>query len=96
MIKSTSGNKKSLLTTSRRISEFSNKREPKPTDTIVYMDGTFDLFHIGHVETLKRAKEMGDYLLVGVHDDQTVNLYKGSNFPIMGLNDRVMCVLSTK
>lgn len=88
--------KKNLLTTSRRISEFSNKKEPKPNDTIVYMDGTFDLFHIGHVETMKRAKEMGDYLIVGVHDDQTVNYYKGSNFPIMSLHDRVMCVLSTK
>lgn len=88
--------KKILLTTSRRISEFSNKREPKPNDIIVYMDGTFDLFHIGHVETMKRAKEMGDYLIVGIHDDQTVNYYKGSNFPIMSLHDRVMCVLSTK
>jgi ethanolamine-phosphate cytidylyltransferase len=94
--KTSSGHKKNLLTTSRRISEFSNKKEPKPTDTIVYMDGTFDLFHIGHVETMRRAKEMGDFLIVGVHDDQTVNYYKGSNFPIMSLHDRVMCVLSTK
>ena len=88
--------KKNLLTTSRRISEFSNKREPNPGDSIVYIDGAFDLFHIGHIETLKRAKAIGDYLIVGVHDDQTVNLYKGSNYPIMSLNDRVMCVLSTK
>ncbi|OMJ80538.1 hypothetical protein SteCoe_19180 [Stentor coeruleus] len=94
--KTSSEHKKNLLTTSRRISEFSNKKEPKPTDTIVYMDGTFDLFHIGHVETMRRAKEMGDFLIVGVHDDQTVNYYKGSNFPIMSLHDRVMCVLSTK
>jgi ethanolamine-phosphate cytidylyltransferase len=91
-----SAEKKNSLTTSRRLSEFSNKREPKPNDIIVYMDGTFDLFHIGHVETMKRAKELGDYLIVGIHDDQTVNYYKGSNFPIMGLHDRVMCVLSTK
>jgi ethanolamine-phosphate cytidylyltransferase len=96
VIKSTTKNKKHLLTTSRRISEFSNKKEPKPGDVIVYMDGTFDLFHIGHVETIKRAKELGDYLIVGIHDDQTVNYYKGSNFPIMELHDRVMCVLSTK
>lgn len=88
--------KKNLLTTSRRISEFSNKKEPKSNDVIVYIDGTFDLFHVGHVETLKRAKSMGDYLIVGVHDDQTVNFYKGSNFPIMSLHDRVLCVLSTK
>ena len=96
VIKTTSGRKKNLLTTSRRISEFSNKRDPKPDDVIVYIDGTFDLFHIGHVETIRRAKEMGDYLIVGIHDDQIVNYHKGSNFPIMGLHDRVMCVLSTK
>lgn len=94
--KTRSTEKKNSLTTSRRLSEFSNKREPKPNDVVVYMDGTFDLFHVGHVETMKRAKELGDYLIVGVHDDQTVNYYKGSNFPIMGLHDRVMCVLSTK
>lgn len=87
---------KSMLTTSRRISEFSNKREPRINDNIVYIDGTFDLFHVGHVETLRRAKEFGNYLLVGVHDDQTVNHYKGSNYPIMSLHDRVMCVLSIK
>ena len=94
--KALSTDKKNSLTTSRRLSEFSNKREPRPDDVVVYMDGTFDLFHAGHVETMKRAKELGDYLVVGVHDDQTVNYHKGSNFPIMGLHDRVMCVLSTK
>lgn len=87
---------KHLLTTSRRLSEFSNKREPQPGDVIVYIDGTFDLFHVGHVETLKRAKSLGNFLIVGVHDDATVNRYKGSNFPIMSLHDRAMCVLSTK
>lgn len=33
-----------LLTTSRRISEFSSKKEPESGDVIVYIDGTFDLF----------------------------------------------------
>lgn len=87
---------KYMLTTSRRISEFSNKREPRAEDSIVYMDGTFDLFHVGHVETLRKAKELGDYLVVGVHDDETVHMFKGSNFPIMTVHDRAMCVLSCK
>ena len=89
-------NQKTLLTTSRRIAEFSNASKPKPGDKVVYIDGTFDLFHIGHLETIKKAKELGNYLIVGIHDDQTVNEHKGSNFPIMSLHDRVMCVLSMK
>jgi len=31
--------------------------------------GTFDLFHIGHLRILERARELGDYLLVGVSSD---------------------------
>lgn len=58
-----------FLPTSKRIVQFSEGREPAPGDKVVYVDGTFDLFHTGHIEFLKRAKELGDYLLVGVHDD---------------------------
>lgn len=38
--------------------------------------GTFDLFHIGHLNILKRAKELGDYLIVAVSSDD-FNLIKG-------------------
>lgn len=58
------------LPTSKRIVQFSEGREPKETDRVVYVDGTFDLFHIGHIEFLKRAKALGDFLIVGVHNDQ--------------------------
>lgn len=84
-----------FLATTRRIFEFSN-RNAKQHGKVVYVDGSFDLFHIGHVETLKKAKALGDFLIVGVHDDQTVNLHKGSNYPIMNLYERVLNVLAIR
>lgn len=38
--------------------------------------GTFDLLHVGHINILKRAKELGDYLIVGLSTDQ-FNYIKG-------------------
>ncbi|ORZ26392.1 hypothetical protein BCR41DRAFT_380199 [Lobosporangium transversale] len=85
-----------FLPTSRKIVQFSEGREPQPGDKVVYVDGTFDLFHTGHIEFLKRAKQMGDYLLVGIHDDQTVNAIKGVNYPLMNLHERVLSVLACR
>lgn len=38
--------------------------------------GTFDLFHIGHLNIIKRAKKLGDYLIVGISSDK-FNVIKG-------------------
>ena len=39
---------------------------------------------------------MGDYLLVGVHDDEAIKKVRGPNFPLMSLNERVLSVLSCR
>jgi len=69
--------------------------EPKQDDIIVYIDGVFDLFHIGHVEILKEAKKLGTYLIVGIHDDETARSYK-ERPAIMNIHERVLGVLSCR
>eukprot|EP01088_Endostelium_zonatum_P018671 TRINITY_DN6060_c0_g1_i1.p1 TRINITY_DN6060_c0_g1~~TRINITY_DN6060_c0_g1_i1.p1 ORF type:complete len:374 (-),score=88.27 TRINITY_DN6060_c0_g1_i1:106-1227(-) len=85
-----------FIATGAKIRLFSDGREPKPTDKIVYIDGGWDLFHEGHVNILKKAKALGDFLIVGVLEDAAVNSYKGVNFPLMNVYERVLSVLSCR
>mmetsp|Transcript_9349 Transcript_9349/g.16851 ORF Transcript_9349/g.16851 Transcript_9349/m.16851 type:complete len:463 (-) Transcript_9349:3747-5135(-) len=86
-----------FLPTTRRLLQFAGgAKAPKPGDRVVYMDGAFDMFHCGHIETLAAAKARGDFLLVGIHDDATVNAHRGRNFPIMNLHERTLSVLSCR
>ena len=61
----------------------------QPGDRIVYVAGAFDLFHVGHLDFLEAARQRGDFLIVGLHTDPAVNRYKGANYPIMNLHERV-------
>ncbi|ELU08724.1 hypothetical protein CAPTEDRAFT_162811 [Capitella teleta] len=85
-----------FLPTTQRIAQFSEGVEPKPNDRIVYVAGAFDLFHVGHLDFLEKASQKGDYVIVGIHTDPVVNRYKGSNFPIMNLHERVLSVLTNR
>ena len=62
---------------------------------IGYTTGTFDMFHIGHLNTLKKSKELCDYLIVGVSTDELVKQYK-NKLPIIPLKDRMAIVEAIK
>eukprot|EP01126_Amoeba_proteus_P053168 TRINITY_DN6469_c0_g2_i14.p1 TRINITY_DN6469_c0_g2~~TRINITY_DN6469_c0_g2_i14.p1 ORF type:complete len:348 (+),score=43.23 TRINITY_DN6469_c0_g2_i14:129-1172(+) len=85
-----------FLPTSRRIVQFSNGKEPKPDDVVVYVNGSFDLFHQGHITLLREAKKLGTFLIVGIHPDNIINQLKGFGWPVMNLYERVLTVLSCR
>jgi ethanolamine-phosphate cytidylyltransferase len=51
---------------------------------------------MGHIVTLREAKKLGDYLIVGLHDDETINKVKGNNYPVLSIQERVLNVLAMK
>ncbi len=57
---------------------------------LVFTNGCFDLIHRGHVEYLSRARELGDYLVVGLNSDDSVRRIKGKDRPIVPLEDRAI------
>lgn len=62
---------------------------------IGYTTGVFDMFHIGHLNILRRAKEMCEYLIVGVSTDEVVKSYKNKT-PIIPYEQRAAIVEAIK
>ncbi|MCU1510030.1 MAG: cytidyltransferase [Glaciihabitans sp.] len=62
---------------------------------IGYARGAFDLFHVGHVNLLRRARAACDYLVVGVVPDETLTARKGMR-PVVPLGERVDIVRSMR
>jgi glycerol-3-phosphate cytidylyltransferase len=58
---------------------------------IGYTQGTFDMFHIGHLNLLHQASELCDSLIVGVNADQLVSEYK-HKIPVVNENNRVAII----
>jgi len=64
---------------------------------IVFTNGCFDILHAGHVCYLNKARQLGDFLVVGLNSDKSVKQIKGRSRPINSQKARsqVLCALSS-
>jgi D-beta-D-heptose 7-phosphate kinase/D-beta-D-heptose 1-phosphate adenosyltransferase len=56
---------------------------------IVFTNGCFDLLHAGHVDFLRRARALGDRLIVAINEDASVRSLKGPGRPVYSVGERV-------
>lgn len=63
-------------------------------ESVVFISGVWDLFHTGHLRILQRAKELGDFLLVGVCSDEFAQTYKSK--PIIPYEQRAEVVYNLR
>lgn len=61
---------------------------------IVFTNGCFDLLHLGHIDYLSRAADLGDVLLIGLNTDASVSRLKGPGRPITDERSRGMILAS--
>jgi len=62
--------------------------------TVVFTNGHFDLLHVGHVDYLQRAKELGDVLIVGLNSDASTRALKGEKRPLIPQDERARMLVA--
>lgn len=69
--------------------EFIINIEKQNNKKIIFTNGCFDLFHYGHLQSLLKAKSLGDILIVAVNSDNSVRINKGDLRPIVSEDNRM-------
>lgn len=77
-----------IITDLKQLERFA-KANKELGNRIVCTIGSWDMLHIGHVRYLRRAKEKGDILIVGVDSDRGIKLYKDPLRPIIPQEERM-------
>ena len=64
--------------------------------TVIFANGVFDLFHVGHARYLEAAASLGELLVVAVNSDASTRAYKGPDRPVIPQAERaeIICALS--
>lgn len=80
-----------------KIIPFQNSKQFKNTITdkpIVFTNGCFDILHLGHLTYLSKARELGNFLWIGVNSDLSVKRLKGESRPVNSEEDRAILLAS--
>ncbi|ADL11774.1 D-glycero-beta-D-manno-heptose 1-phosphate adenylyltransferase [Acetohalobium arabaticum] len=65
------------------LSDLKEILQDKTDEEIVFTNGCFDILHVGHIRYLQEAKAKGDFLVVGINSDKSVQQLKGKKRPIV-------------
>lgn len=74
---------KSLDEARKKVAEWKAKGEK-----VVFTNGCFDILHLGHIDYLEKAANMGDRLVIGLNSDDSVSRFKGPERPIQDQKSR--------
>ena len=69
-------------------------RWKQASEIVVFTNGCFDLVHRGHIDSLSKAADLGDRLIVGLNSDVSVKLLKGENRPLIDQQSRAILLAS--
>lgn len=84
-----------MITTLSKLKQIVSKTKLQ-NKKIVFTNGCFDIIHPGHIKILKKAKSLGDILIVGLNTDRSVKRLKGPTRPINNQYDRAVVLDSIK
>ncbi len=76
---------------SNRIESFRDSIKDKK---IIFTNGCFDILHLGHLTYLSEARDLGDFLWLGLNSDTSVKILKGESRPINGELNRAILLAS--
>jgi rfaE bifunctional protein nucleotidyltransferase chain/domain len=75
------------IVTRKEASDLRNKWS-KEGQRVVFTNGCFDILHLGHIDYLEKARNIGDKLIVGLNTDESVRRLKGEQRPVVDQNSR--------
>lgn len=62
--------------------------------SLVFTNGCFDILHLGHIDYLSKAADLGQILIVGLNSDESIRKIKGNNRPICDIQSRSQVLAS--